>query len=186
MIRQRAGSLIAYLRDFASQLRGADRKRFAGIVDFSYQHYALGDTLTTQVNLACLAIEHGCTGIDLYVVIDPAAPAAPAQGFITPENYSSPPGQPVPGALVLSDAPLDPADQGSDDGRDGAGLARRQPGTGAKRASTERDYVLTTRTAWGTPRTYRVFHEFLFPELRRPTAMDEQALLALLDRLDSY
>lgn len=75
------------MRDFVSLIRGVSRDRFAGIIDFSYQHYALGDILTTQVNLACLATEHGCTGIDLYAVISPWAPAAPTQGFITPENY---------------------------------------------------------------------------------------------------
>ena len=30
---------------------------FLGIFDFSYQHYALGDLLTNQVNLAIMAIE---------------------------------------------------------------------------------------------------------------------------------
>jgi hypothetical protein len=60
---------------------------FAGIIDFSYQHYALGDLLTSQVNMACLAAERDCRGLDLYVMVDPAAPAARAQSFITPENY---------------------------------------------------------------------------------------------------
>lgn len=68
-------------------IRGAGRERFAGIIDFSYQHYALGDLLTSQVNIACRATERGCRGLDLYVVVDPAAPAARAQSFITPENY---------------------------------------------------------------------------------------------------
>lgn len=68
-------------------VREARRQHFAGIIDFSYQHYALGDLLTTQVNLACLATERGCRGLDLYVVVDPAAPAAPTQPFITSDNY---------------------------------------------------------------------------------------------------
>jgi hypothetical protein len=79
--------VVKALLDFASLIRGASREQFAGIIDFSYQHYALGDLLTSQVNLACLAIEHGCRGLDLYVIVDPAAPAAPQQTFITPENY---------------------------------------------------------------------------------------------------
>jgi hypothetical protein len=73
--------------DFTSLTRSASRKHFAGIIDFSYQHYALGDLLTSQVNLACLAAEHGCRELDLYVIVDPAAPAARAQTFITPDNY---------------------------------------------------------------------------------------------------
>ena len=36
-----------------------DRGAFLGIFDFSYQHYALGDLLTNQVNLAIMAIEQG-------------------------------------------------------------------------------------------------------------------------------
>jgi len=75
-------------RDFLALLRGARRERFAGIIDFSYQHYALGDVLTTQVNLGCLARERRCSGIDIYVIVNPGAPAAPPQGFITPENYT--------------------------------------------------------------------------------------------------
>jgi len=73
--------------DLASLIRGASRGQFVGVIDFSYQHYALGDLLTSQVNLACLAVEHGCRGLDLYVIVDPAAPAARAQPFITPDNY---------------------------------------------------------------------------------------------------
>jgi hypothetical protein len=75
------------IADFTSLVRGASRDHFAGIIDFSYQHYALGDLLTSQVNLACLAVEHDCRGLDLYIIIDPRAPAARAQSFITPENY---------------------------------------------------------------------------------------------------
>ena len=75
------------VRGFASLIRGASRGQYAGIIDFSYQHYALGDLLTSQVNLACLAAERGCRGLDLYVIVDPGAPAARAQTFITPDNY---------------------------------------------------------------------------------------------------
>jgi hypothetical protein len=34
-----------------------------------------------------LAAERGCGGLDLYVIVDPRAPAARAQSFVTPENY---------------------------------------------------------------------------------------------------
>ena len=77
------------LGDFAAEIRSARREHLAGLVDFSYQHYALGDLLTSQVNMACLAAERGCHGLDLYVIVDPAAPAARAQSFITPENYTT-------------------------------------------------------------------------------------------------
>lgn len=91
MITQRAAkgvSLVFRLtRDFLSLTRSADRRHFAGIIDFSYQHYALGDVLTSQMNMACLAVERGCSGIDLYVIVYPWAPSAPSQGFITPANY---------------------------------------------------------------------------------------------------
>ncbi len=74
-------------RDLVSLSRGVSRERFAGVIDFSYQHYALGDILTSQVNIACGAIEQGCAGVDLYFLINPSAPSASVQGFITPENY---------------------------------------------------------------------------------------------------
>lgn len=93
VIGQRRRGRISYAswmaRDFLGLIRGAARERFAGIIDFSYQHYALGDILTTQVQLGCLAVERASAGIDLHVLINPSAPAAPAQGFITPENYTS-------------------------------------------------------------------------------------------------
>jgi hypothetical protein len=73
--------------DLACPDRGAGGPHFAGIIDFSYQHYALGDLLTSQVNLACLALEQHCRGLDLYIIVDPRAPAARAQSFITPDNY---------------------------------------------------------------------------------------------------
>lgn len=81
------GERIGLIRQFLTEVRSAGRERFAGIIDFSYQHYALGDALTTQVNFACLAREAGCKGIDLYLVADPVFPAAPTQGFINSDNY---------------------------------------------------------------------------------------------------
>lgn len=62
---------------------------FIAIIDFGYQHYALGDLLTKEVSFACEAEEAGLEHIDLVVVIDPARPSAPAQGFVTPENYQN-------------------------------------------------------------------------------------------------
>jgi hypothetical protein len=75
------------LRDLVPALRGMDRTRLAGVFDFSYQHFALGDVLTSQVIQSCQAIERGCKAIDCYVFLDPQRPAAPVQRYITPENY---------------------------------------------------------------------------------------------------
>jgi ADP-heptose:LPS heptosyltransferase len=44
--------------------------------------------LTTQVNVACLAHEAGCKGIDLYLVADPMHPASRTQSYINNENYA--------------------------------------------------------------------------------------------------
>jgi hypothetical protein len=74
-------------REFLRSIRSADRSGFAGLIDFSYQHYALGDALTTEIILACEAIDHGCDGIDLYLIIDPLSPATAVQRFITAQNY---------------------------------------------------------------------------------------------------
>jgi hypothetical protein len=81
------GARINLVRRFLRELRSGGRDSFAGLLDFSYQHYALGDALTTQVNLACLAKEAGCDTIDLFLFVDPVFPAAPTQGFINRENY---------------------------------------------------------------------------------------------------
>lgn len=83
------GSRLNTVRQFVAEVRYAGRGRFAGVIDFSYQHYALGDALTTQVNLACLAHEAGCPGIDIYLVADPDRPAAPTQPFINRDNYAT-------------------------------------------------------------------------------------------------
>jgi hypothetical protein len=58
-----------------------------GIFDFSYQHYALGDLLTNQVNLATMAIEQGLHAIDIVVMVNPERPSARYQTFITRTNY---------------------------------------------------------------------------------------------------
>jgi hypothetical protein len=82
------GSRLDIIRQFFNEIRRGERDRFAAVVDFSYQHYALGDALTTQVHVACLAREAGCSAIDLYLVADPAFPSARTQGFISGENYA--------------------------------------------------------------------------------------------------
>jgi ADP-heptose:LPS heptosyltransferase len=58
-----------------------------GIFDFSYQHYALGDLLTSQVNLAIMAIEQGLQQVDIIVAVNPSLPGARKQTFVTPANY---------------------------------------------------------------------------------------------------
>ena len=78
------------LRDFRqTQAAATPDDAFLAIIDFGYQHYALGDLLTKEVNFACQAMEAGIEHIDLVVSIDPARPSAPAQGFVTPENYQT-------------------------------------------------------------------------------------------------
>ena len=59
------------------------------IIDFSYQHYALGDLLTTQVELATITIEHKLNHIDVLAMINPQLPSAHFQQFITSDNYIS-------------------------------------------------------------------------------------------------
>jgi len=76
-------------RDLVNDLRGLDPTRLAGVLDFSYQHYALGDVLTSQVTQSCQAIERGCAAVDCYVFLDPERPAARVQRNIIPENYST-------------------------------------------------------------------------------------------------
>jgi hypothetical protein len=58
-----------------------------GLFDLSYQHYALGDALTIQVNLATMAIEQGFRHVDVLIAVDPRQPSAPMQAHITPGNY---------------------------------------------------------------------------------------------------
>jgi hypothetical protein len=60
---------------------------FLGIFDFSYQHYALGDLLTNQVNLAIMAIEQGHCQVDIIVTANPERPSARQQKFVTRANY---------------------------------------------------------------------------------------------------
>jgi hypothetical protein len=80
-------SALEFAREYLAALRSGERECFAAVVDFSYQHYALGDALTTQVHVACLAREAASPAIDLYLVAEPMFPAAPGQSHIKRENY---------------------------------------------------------------------------------------------------
>ena len=73
----------------ASQIdnRQAQPAALLGVFDFSYQHYALGDLLTNQINLAVIAIEQALRHIDLVVMVNPERPSARQQTFITRSNY---------------------------------------------------------------------------------------------------
>jgi hypothetical protein len=81
------GARVDAVRQFFAEIPSAGRERFAGLFDFSYQHYALGDALTAQAIIGCLAHEAECAEIDLYLFVDPVYPAAPGQGFINRYNY---------------------------------------------------------------------------------------------------
>jgi glycosyltransferase domain-containing protein len=48
------------------------------------------------------------------------------------------------------------------------------------------DYVITMPTRARVPRTYRIFHEFLFPELRPPAVVAKDNVLHVLERLNAY
>jgi hypothetical protein len=66
----------------------------------------------------------------------------------------------------------------------GQGWMRFVPGhIAGKRLA--RDYVHATTTSRGA-RTYRIVHEFLFPERTAPPPVGREALVAMLERLDAY
>jgi hypothetical protein len=58
-------------------------------IDMGYFHYALGDTLTKLIYIACDMHDNGLAAADMHILVNPLRPAAPSQGFITPENYTS-------------------------------------------------------------------------------------------------
>jgi len=58
-----------------------------GVIDFSYQHYALGDLFTTQIDLAVMATELKLGSVDILVMVNPERPSSRYQRFITPDNY---------------------------------------------------------------------------------------------------
>jgi len=48
------------------------------------------------------------------------------------------------------------------------------------------DYLVTSRPRTGGFRTYRIFHEFLFPNSLPPPTVSKRQLLRTLERLDAY
>jgi hypothetical protein len=81
--RREASNAMAWQHDSSP----AKPSALLGIFDFSYQHYALGDLLTNQVNLAILAAEQGLRHVDIIVMVNPDRPSARQQTFVTPANY---------------------------------------------------------------------------------------------------
>jgi hypothetical protein len=77
------------LRKFKSLLANDHGEILVAILDFSYQHYALGDLLTSQVDAMAIALDGGIKFIDVDLMTNPGRPAAHAQSFITPDNYIS-------------------------------------------------------------------------------------------------
>ena len=70
--RREADNAMAWQHDSDPEKSAA----LLGIFDFSYQHYALGDLLTNQVNLAILASERGLRHVDMLVMVNPDRPSA--------------------------------------------------------------------------------------------------------------
>lgn len=85
----RLAKAIRGLRDFRASLTQPGERALFGIIDFSYQHYALGDALTSLVDMSTVALDSGVKAIDLVLVLDPDRPSAGPQGFITPHNYTT-------------------------------------------------------------------------------------------------
>ena len=71
----------------SSDRTAAGAPALLGVFDFTYQHYALGDLLTCQVDLAVMAIEQGCRRVDIIAMVNPDLPSARLQSFITRDNY---------------------------------------------------------------------------------------------------
>jgi hypothetical protein len=79
--------MISRLRSARRVLERSVGDAFVGIFDFSYLHYALGDLLTEQINLAVMAIEQGKKFVDVIIAVHPDRPSALLQLYITPANY---------------------------------------------------------------------------------------------------
>ncbi|MCF8118509.1 MAG: hypothetical protein K9K33_19085 [Desulfarculaceae bacterium] len=60
-----------------------------GMVDFSFNHYALGDILTTEIYLALEAAQRGCKHIDIIVTACRSFPVPPHQPHLTLNNFRS-------------------------------------------------------------------------------------------------
>ncbi len=95
----RLGAALRSIREFRASLRQSGERAFFGIVDFSYQHYAPGDALTSLADMSCMAIDAGVKHIDLALILDPDRPSARPQGFITDHNYTTYLDNPFPAYL---------------------------------------------------------------------------------------
>jgi hypothetical protein len=84
MALQPSRSKKAELRDGAP---ATGQGAFLGVFDFSYQHYALGDLLTSQVDLAIMAKEQGLAQVEIIAMVNPELPSARMQPFVTRANY---------------------------------------------------------------------------------------------------
>lgn len=78
---------IERLKAFRHALLNPADRVFTALLDFSYQHYALGDLLTTLVQVSIKATDAGCDQVDLIIGLHPFIPASPLQPFVTPANY---------------------------------------------------------------------------------------------------
>ena len=58
-------------------------------IELSYQHYALGDTLTTLATLNAMATGEDLEHLDLLLFIDPDEPSSQYQRCVTSENYAT-------------------------------------------------------------------------------------------------
>lgn len=62
-------------------------KSFVGIYDYAYAPYALGDSITWQMNVLVSALNAGAASIDHVLVVDPDRPACWMQPHITASNH---------------------------------------------------------------------------------------------------
>jgi hypothetical protein len=81
--------IVRRLKILRDQIRAPDPNALVGLIDFAYQHYALGDALTTEMYLAVEASDRGLAHIDLVLALDVWKPSSDIQAFITHENYLS-------------------------------------------------------------------------------------------------
>lgn len=78
---------LTRFRILREQIRTNDPDVLVGLIDYSYQHYALGDALTTEMYLAVTAVERNLSHVDLVLGLDTWKPSTDIQAFITHENY---------------------------------------------------------------------------------------------------
>ncbi len=82
-----AGITLSNMNSLAKNEFDADT--MSVFFDFSYKHYALGDTLTELIQVLCYCENSNVSSVDVFLIIDPDNPAALTQGFITADNYIS-------------------------------------------------------------------------------------------------